>query len=659
MPNPLHPIRPARWPRRGAAALLLAALGAVSCGGEADDGATTNEACEQSTLVAQCPPGSNPRLGVPAEEACADAVGGVLLDDEGVAVGNCVGPNICQVQCQWSSPCLCGVAEVTTDGVFCRECDAGVGCGNGVCDPGEDDATCPSDCGPECSPGELECGDQGALRECNLRGRWEQVACPVGEVCLLTEDGPGCGVEVVGTNNGTSNGTNNGTSNGTGPVNGRWLLGDAPMPELDDAARDGDGRVARAWGLQERSGDFSGLFFHPGGELYDLALLVNTRSAYGQHSGVYAAPTPTPEVYCLAAQACGAEASCEAGFEERGAGSRALSCRYGLYQEGRCGALDEEEASCVADAPPSARYPLPEGATWRLAGRSPSHRYVAMAGRGEDGGALALLDQGAAPTPDMAGGFVGAVRVPAPQGAYRPVFARGESVVFSADERVAVAMMSNTNNSNRPDALLVWDLEADAARLILPELVSVGSVVGMALSPGGRVLALSFRLAGGGHEVRLIDVESEARVVTLLNVANGGELGASVNNANPMLAFSPRGDLFAVGWGGEAPSNRLVEVWGLGDYSKRFELTTVRNRFRGLAFSPDGATLLTGEVELEGFTAGVSLWDMGDGSRLLSIAGQVPSGNDQYGYSPDGRFAWVLGQESGGDRPTEVQFFGP
>lgn len=360
----------------------------------------------------------------------------------------------------------------------------------------------------------------------------------------------------------------------------------------------------------------------------------------------------------MAARNCDQEASCEAEFTDRGVHSPALGCRHYLYGMGVCDALADDEAACVDQVAP-VNYPLPVAATWRQAGVSPSHRYVALAGREEEGGALAVLDQSVAPTAGMDGGLLGAVRTPPPQGQYRAVYLRGESAVFSADETTLVAMVSNTSNGNRPDALLVWDLETDDARLILPELPTIGQVAGMALSPGGRVLALAFQLTGTTrYEVRLIDVESEELIVTLLNNDQGGAMG-SANGGNPMLAFSPRGDLLAVGWEGNGPSNRLIEVWALSGYSKRYEFTSVQSRFRSLAFSPDGSTLLTGEFIQANFTTGLSVWDMDTGDRIRTLTAEVPSGGELYGVSPDGRFAWVLGQESGGSRPTEIQFFGP
>lgn len=184
--------------------LILAitiAAGAFSGCDDADDGPGGAASCEDDqTLIAQCPPGSNPQLGSVAESMCAGAAGTIISDGQGAATGNCVGTSACVVACQWASPCLCGVASVTDEGIQCQPCDVDRGCGNGVCDPGENPEICAIDCGARCSPGEVRCGNEGGRQSCNLQGVWEDLACPDGRVCGQRDGAAECVLDVVGPN---------------------------------------------------------------------------------------------------------------------------------------------------------------------------------------------------------------------------------------------------------------------------------------------------------------------------------------------------------------------------------------------------------------------------------------------------------------------------
>lgn len=164
---------------------------------DADDGPGGAASCEDAALIAQCPPGSNPQLGSIAEAMCSGAAGAILSDETGAATGNCVGTSQCQVACQWASPCLCGVASVTREGIQCQPCDPDRGCGNGVCDPGESPETCAIDCGARCMPGESRCGNEGGRQSCNLQGVWEDLACPDGQICEVQNGQADCVLDIV------------------------------------------------------------------------------------------------------------------------------------------------------------------------------------------------------------------------------------------------------------------------------------------------------------------------------------------------------------------------------------------------------------------------------------------------------------------------------
>lgn len=207
--------------------LVLATCLAPACD-DADDGPGASASCEDDqVLIAQCPPGSNPQLGSVAESMCSGAAGTIISDGQGAATGNCVGTSACVVACQWASPCLCGVASVTVDGIQCQPCDPDRGCGNGVCDPGENPQICAIDCGARCSPGEARCGNEGGRQSCNLQGVWEDLACPDGRVCALRDGAADCVLDVVGPNPEPEPGA------GPDPEpedNACWTLGPAEAP---------------------------------------------------------------------------------------------------------------------------------------------------------------------------------------------------------------------------------------------------------------------------------------------------------------------------------------------------------------------------------------------------------------------------------------------
>ena len=57
----------------------LALLLLLGCGDDATRGARTAEECVQSDLIAQCPPGSDPRLDAEAKTLCEGAADADLI----------------------------------------------------------------------------------------------------------------------------------------------------------------------------------------------------------------------------------------------------------------------------------------------------------------------------------------------------------------------------------------------------------------------------------------------------------------------------------------------------------------------------------------------------------------------------------------------------
>lgn len=208
----------------------------------AQEGDALQQACNESDLIAQCPPGSSPLLGSAAQSACGGAVGIDLTNEQGAVNGRCLGSAQCIVACQFSAPCPCGVTAVTREGVFCTPCNQTAACGNTLCEGGEDPQSCPEDCGRQCSPGEARCAGDSAQEVCDNRGRWESIACPSGEVCQAIREN-----QVVCRRDDVLVGVNPGEDPNIEPERAeRFVLYVSQIPEMGQAAQDVDA-TALVW----------------------------------------------------------------------------------------------------------------------------------------------------------------------------------------------------------------------------------------------------------------------------------------------------------------------------------------------------------------------------------------------------------------------------
>jgi hypothetical protein len=161
----------------------------AACSSPEDAGEQVADACNESSLIGQCPPGSSPLFGSAGQSACGGQGGVDIIAGTGEVSGRCIAAGQCVVACQFDTPCECGVAAVTTEGVFCRPCEGQAVCGNGVCEGGEDPELCSADCRADCVAGDRRCADIRVLEECNQRGRYEQIACRDYEVCDVANGG--------------------------------------------------------------------------------------------------------------------------------------------------------------------------------------------------------------------------------------------------------------------------------------------------------------------------------------------------------------------------------------------------------------------------------------------------------------------------------------
>lgn len=169
---------------------LLWVAAAIGCDG-AKEGTKAAEQCAEDDLIAQCPPGSDPRLDAASTAQCEGSGSLDLIEQNGSFTAACAGEGSCVVLCQFVDPCECGVLIITSDELRCKSCEDRAACGNGVCEGGEGPDTCPLDCSGECTPGAERCNGDG--REvCGNDGRWDPLACPEGDTCSEETGRPLC-----------------------------------------------------------------------------------------------------------------------------------------------------------------------------------------------------------------------------------------------------------------------------------------------------------------------------------------------------------------------------------------------------------------------------------------------------------------------------------
>lgn len=168
----------------------------LSCGTNAVDAAT---ACAGRDLVNICPIGTSPRLDAEATSQCSGSAGVRVVTQSGEVEGACASVGGCTVFCEPSPTFECpfGIETISRDGIVCRDQPLTAGCGNGVCDGGENSQTCQIDCSGVCINGSERCN--GSSREvCNLMGHWETLSCVDGERCIeYGQDQTGCVANTV------------------------------------------------------------------------------------------------------------------------------------------------------------------------------------------------------------------------------------------------------------------------------------------------------------------------------------------------------------------------------------------------------------------------------------------------------------------------------
>lgn len=613
------------------APILMASM--LACG--SDDGGDIKDACDQSTLIAQCPPASNPILGSQAEGQCQGAVDGVVSDLEGRATGSCNSNASCRLYCQFSSPCLCGVESVTKDGVKCATCNGISGCGDGLCADGENPDSCAIDCAAQCTAGETRCQGEGR-QECNLQGAWETLACPSGEVCDVTSGTPTCvRGDIIRPDAGDAGG-DGGTIDES-----RVIFGDATNPGTGSSARPGDGRglelvgplglqganvllatIGGGWQVTPRSGgDGFDIFGASGwatvdknGDAVWSGDAPMTEGEFCAEVGPICSPRDT-STFCptwftyLAGDPTDARHRCVLARAESegcdfldliivdfGASACPEPVSGGLYPDGDAVPVEHMSTDIII---------------------APDHRRVRIPLTEDDrsGSVLRIYDRDA----DV-------VRISEAGGEYQASNTPPAQFAWSGDGERFAWVASAISEA----VVFVWDHASQQRTAIVPSTRDE-SPLALALSPQGNVLATT-RITdlGAGPEivVDLWNVAEDDWFLRIRKPPSSTNFGSATGGSG--LAFSPAGDLLAI----TVPSLGIVELWDISTAERTFELDTgAVNQLTAMRFSPDGSTLAV----VSGPHSEIRLWDTTSGSRLQTLVDPGSPTSFRYmHYSPDG-----------------------
>ncbi|MEZ4466167.1 MAG: hypothetical protein R3F43_17365 [bacterium] len=579
------------------ALLLLAGLALAACdeaGQSGGDGGIG--ACASGDLIAQCPAGTNPVIGAQAVSAGEGAAGGVVVDGQGQATGQCYGQGSCRVACQFAVPCRCGVASVGRDGVVCASCDGAASCGNGVCAGGEDPATCPVDCGARCEPDEVRC-DGVVLEVCNLQGRWERLPCPAGEVCVADGGQARCDrdPQVIG--------------------GGDASVGDGGAPPADERILPGAGtwpRVADRRAGQSPPGGYQAETFTvaltqgPGNEASDFA---RSRQAVGtcfEHR-----LGPAPDTF----ECWGPAGWFRADFQGHPV---PVEAEDPIDSEAFCAAVTACEGTVIDDC-------AAEVAAWRARLGELRLRCVAaaipadcltLAGIGCDVAASVPYPDGARfmrGAVVRAGARVIGVLEDATTAAWidgdgvRRLVAPGELRLTQAVADLGGDVAAFLGQAGTDEAILLWTPASDERRLVLAR--GVGHHGRLALGPDAQVLAA--RLEGDpdprlNQGLSLYNLAEDQRIFSILP-AGGDRLGTP--SRSPRRAAPRR----------RRRAGRARRAWDVATRQKRHTLAgPAGSAPQALAFSPDGRYLAV-------LAGPLSLWEVDGGRRVQTVDLAVPA----------------------------------
>lgn len=147
--------------------------------------------CTLEKVSATCPAGTTAKQDPQTQSLCQSLSNGApVTNAEGAVFAVCGGESQCRGVCELSSPCECGVASSSAEGVVCAECP--VICGDGLCetDRNEDSVSCNSDCKESCAFGSQRC--VGDARQTCEDGFFVNAPCSTNEACRPITPGKTC-----------------------------------------------------------------------------------------------------------------------------------------------------------------------------------------------------------------------------------------------------------------------------------------------------------------------------------------------------------------------------------------------------------------------------------------------------------------------------------
>jgi WD40 repeat protein len=149
--------------------------------------------------------------------------------------------------------------------------------------------------------------------------------------------------------------------------------------------------------------------------------------------------------------------------------------------------------------------------------------------------------------------------------------------------------------------------QADMAPFtVRPRLAHGGTITGLAFSQDGR------RLISAADDNAIYVWDMQAGVV-IRTIAQPSDQGLP-----PFMAYSPAADRVATSLQGS-----IIRSWDVRSGQVLFELKSPRDIFIPLAYSPDGALLVTAEAsnDPKAAPAAIVIWDAATGEKKLSLPG--------------------------------------
>ena len=627
--------------------LLIALALTLGCS-PTEDGADTAAACLESELARQCPRGSDPILGAMATELCEASASGDIETTSGAVSGRCYGEGGCQVICQFSDPCRCGVERITEDGVVCVDCQTVASCGDGVCEDGETDTECPEDCGAVCDPGQQRC-DGAFIQVCNLNGRYDTLPCPTDEVCVeIDATSVDCQRDdIVGVDTGMGGADTGGDAGEEWIAGGRVLLGPARWAgSADEEPPAEQGRPTRLHYSYSLANDLPGRF----GTASDLPALPGSQLMFGPEADRSVVchqsaslclrlsgwvELPPVDDYCAAQHACAPwteeETDCATEDWQSGSlefaifpsygrelswGGPYLNCVYDYFTSDRCvdSQTPTQDAGCFPEG--TVAQVLPEETSLTAWRTSPDSRYLLHTRRWQreetDGYIIQRIDLD-----------TGEVTTSADIADYRSNY-RQLDVNNNGD--VAFLAWPPTQDST---ILGYRRADDDAASIDLIELADLpianDRVDWLALSPNGRAVALAIRTTA----------ELNAGYVVVINLDTREEV-LRIRDALTPVAFSPRNHHLAVRF----IRGNLMEVWDLSAPARVADFEARIGYNNRVAFNPAGTLLATWTGRIFG------LWEVDSSVQLLEQEQELNDrnvANPPVRFSRDGRYVWAKG----------------